>query len=163
MISVEQNRVRNGFERLWCNSLSGNTLSILEMDAAIIPQAITVLNSLCFDCLTRFKTAGTHLNWTYISRVAVPPRDVLATIPIVRTRFSVEFGGAASIYDCPECFPELWAANKAVAQTYGLKAPDRCRTSSARFRSLAGSDRRSSSFYESGWPSGRPKKAESGS
>jgi hypothetical protein len=106
------------------DSLSGNTLSILEMDAAIIPQAITVLNSLCFDYLTRFKTAGTHLNWTYISRVAVPPRDVLGTIPTVSTRFSVELGGAASIYDCPECFPELWAANKAVAQTYGLKATD---------------------------------------
>jgi hypothetical protein len=106
------------------DSFSGNTLSILEMEETMIPGAVTVMNSFCFDYLTRFKTAGTHLNWTYLSRIAVPIHEALAGIPTVETRFSTEFGSVTSIYDCPDCFPELWAANRAVAKAYGLNAVD---------------------------------------
>ena len=51
-------------------SCSCNTLATLEVQALDLPLAAAVLNSLAFDYLVRLRTAGIHLNWTYVSRVA---------------------------------------------------------------------------------------------
>lgn len=102
-------------------SCSCNTLATLDVDALDPNVAATVLNSFAFDYLVRFRTAGTHLNWTYVSRVAVPAPVDCRAIPANTTRSAP---GAPEDADDPERFEALWQANRAVAQAYGLTAPD---------------------------------------
>jgi hypothetical protein len=112
-------------------SCSGNTLATLEVVNLHQDTAAAVMNSLTLDGLTRFKTAGTHLNWTYVSRVAVPPPAALRNLNLIPTR-SAASGGWRGTSDSdrialandPACFEELWRNEKAVAQAYGLDADD---------------------------------------
>ena len=101
-------------------SCSGNTLAILDVSSSLLGRALAVMNSFAFDFAVRLKTAGTHLNWTYISRVVVPTVDEMQRIPVLET----VRGGEGSLYDNPRYFPDLWSLNRAVAEAYGLSAEE---------------------------------------
>lgn len=102
-------------------SCAGNTLATLEVPALDQSIAAAVMNSIAFDYLTRLRTAGTHLNWTYVSRVAVPPVADCRSIPAIITR-SADAG--TDWTSDPAYFEAVWQANRAVAQAYGLTADD---------------------------------------
>jgi hypothetical protein len=101
-------------------SCSVNTLATLSVDPPLLGRALAVMNSLAFDYAVRLKTAGTHLNWTYISRVVVPTVEEMAGVPVLET----VRGGEASLYDNPSYYPALWSLNRAVAVAFGLNADD---------------------------------------
>jgi hypothetical protein len=102
-------------------SCSCNTLATLEIGTIDLNVAAAVLNGFAFDYLVRFRTAGTHLNWTYISRVAVPALADCRAIPAVPTRSA---NGGADWMGDPGYFEAVWKANRAVAQAYGLTPED---------------------------------------
>jgi hypothetical protein len=101
-------------------SCSGNTLATLEIGGLDRSVAAAVMNSFAFDFLTRLRTAGTHLNWTYVSRVAVPPVAVCRGIQAIQT---VSVGGTEAPKRDERHFEAVWQANRAVAEAYGL-GPD---------------------------------------
>jgi hypothetical protein len=102
-------------------SCSGNTLATLEIPALDLRIAAAVMNSFAFDFLTRLRTAGTHLNWTYVSRVAVPLVTDCRSIPAIET---ISAGGAEPPARDERYFEAVWHANRAVAEAYGLTAGD---------------------------------------
>ena len=102
-------------------SCSGNTLATLDMPALDQRIAAAVMNSFAFDFLMRLRTAGTHLSWTYVSRVAVPPVADCQQIPAIET---VSTDGAEPAERNEPYFEAVWQANRAVAQAYGLTADD---------------------------------------
>lgn len=104
-------------------SCAGNTLGILSGLALPLDQAASILNSLPIDYTTRLKTSGTHLNWTYVSRVVAPSIFEARRIPILPTR-SVSGTGISSIADDSDFFEALWLLNRAVAEAFGLSAED---------------------------------------
>lgn len=84
------------------------------------PDAVlTVLNSLCFDFLLRLRSAGTHVSFTYILPVAVPSASVVNGLPRIGTRFAPA-AGITHISGDESAWPSLWAADRAVAESYGL-------------------------------------------
>ncbi len=101
-------------------SCANNKLPILEIDTPSADIACTVLNSFAFDFLLRFRVSST-INFTHISRVAVPPPAALQDIPTVPTRSAPN---APEDTDDPERFEPLWQANRAVAEAYGLDTAD---------------------------------------
>lgn len=106
-------------------SCSGNTLATLHTPGILVDAAAAVMNSFVFDFATRLKTAGTHLNWTYVSRIAVPPATDCRGVPSVVTRDYQELATRmTAIAEYPDAFPEVWAANRPVALAYGLTASD---------------------------------------
>jgi hypothetical protein len=110
-------------------SCAGNTLATLEVPTLDQRIAGAVMNSFAFDFLTRVRTAGTHLNWTYISRVAVPPMADCRAIPAIPTVSAGlpapwQAGGAEPPERDERYFAAVWQANRAVAQAYGLTAED---------------------------------------
>jgi len=102
-------------------SCSGNTLATLEVAAIDQLVAVAVMNSFAFDFLTRLRTAGTHLNWTYVSRVAVLALADCRAIPAIET---VSAGGADPLERDQRYFEAVWQANWAVAKAYGLTQED---------------------------------------
>ena len=94
-------------------SCSCNTLATLDVGEIDLHVAAAVLNSFAFDFLTRPRTAGTHLNWTYVSRGAVPSAMECSSLPSIET---LSADGA----DAPErderYFNMVWQANRAVAE-----------------------------------------------
>ena len=66
-------------------SCSCNTLATLDVGEIDLHVAAAVLNSFAFDFLTRLRTAGTYLNWTYVSRVAVPSAMECSSLPSIET------------------------------------------------------------------------------
>lgn len=101
-------------------SCAGNTLGVLQ-DVVLPPdRVVAILNSFVFDFTTRLKTAGTHLNWTYVSRLAVPDIERSKGIPEVTTRSMIANRGYSSLSDNEDLFQELWIVNKIVATTFGL-------------------------------------------
>lgn len=112
-------------------SCSCNTLATLGIAELPLLTALAVLNSLSFDYLMRFKTAGTHLNWTYVSRVPVPTVESIRRLVPIPSR-SASGGGwrgktpkdRVCLANDPAHFEELWRNEKAVAQAYGLTADE---------------------------------------
>ena len=102
-------------------SCSCNTLATLDVGEIDLHVAAAVLTSFAFDFLTRPRPAGTHLNWTYVSRGAVPSAMECSSLPSIET---LSADGA----DAPErderYFNMVWQANRAVAEAYGLSAAD---------------------------------------
>lgn len=96
------------------HKLTGVDVRNVETDAAL-----TVLNSMCFDFLLRLRSAGTNVSFTYIEPVAVPSASVVNALPRIGTRFAPAVG-LSHISDDPAIWPDLWAADRAVAQAYGL-------------------------------------------
>jgi len=113
-------------------SCSGNTLATLSGSRISLSVMATVMNSIAFDYVTRFKTVGRHLNWTYISRVPVPRPVALSDLRPIPTRSAADtsrFAGQTSkdriaLANNPEHFEELWQAEQSVARAYGLNADD---------------------------------------
>ena len=63
-----------------------HTLTTFEAEGLDLGVAVAVLNSFAFDFLVRLRTAGTHLSWTFLSRVAAPIR---AAQPVLLVRVLV--------------------------------------------------------------------------
>jgi len=99
------------------NTCSGATFVEVATDAAL-----AVLNSICFDFLLRLRLAGTHVSFTYIRSVAVPPAGAASALPRIATRLAHGNGGG-HISEDPNAWPALWAVDRAVAEAYGL-GPD---------------------------------------
>jgi hypothetical protein len=99
-------------------SCFGHTLSGLKTESNI--QAIsTVLNSFVFDYALRFRTAGTHLSFTYLSRMPLP--DFLPT-KCMKTHSSN--GQASHIMDDKKHWEGLVVSNVEVLKAYGLTKAD---------------------------------------
>lgn len=113
-------------------SCSCNTLATLGVEHLPLDVASCVMNSLAFDYLTRLKTAGTHLNWTYISRVPVPAVESLHPLTPIPTRSAIgttRWKGRTAkdriaLSNSPDHFEELWRNEHAVARAYELDADD---------------------------------------
>lgn len=99
------------------HTLTGVITTEVEPDAAAV-----VLNSFCFDYALRLRTAGTHVSFTYILPMPVPPAPVVNRLPRIQTQFAD--GRFDCLADNEAQWPALWQANRAVAQAYGLDAAD---------------------------------------
>lgn len=97
------------------HKLTGVIVELVQPEAAL-----TVLNSLCFDFLLRLRSAGTNVSFTYILPVAVPPAAVSNLLPRILTRFAPSVG-IRHISEDQSAWPALWAADRAVAEAYGLR------------------------------------------
>lgn len=99
-------------------SCFGHTLSGIDLS---IPgdRAAETLNSLVFDFALRFRTAGTHLSFTYLSRM--PTIRTAATW--CKTESSARLG-AQHVTEIRDSFDSLWLANRTVAEAYGLGPDD---------------------------------------
>lgn len=103
-------------------SCAGNSLPVIASD--LPPDSMAaVLNALPLDFSVRLRTAGTHLNFTYVERFAVPPADVTRSLPTLPTK-SVATTLASHVADLSECWDHVWFVNRAVAETYGLTPDD---------------------------------------
>lgn len=100
------------------HTLTGLLATRVEPDAAV-----AVLDSFCFDWLLRLRAAGTHVSFTYILPLAVPPADVADRLPRIPTRLAWE-AGLGHVTEDRGTWPLLWQANRAVAEAYGLAAED---------------------------------------
>lgn len=100
------------------HKLTGVVLEILKPEAAA-----TVLNSLAFDYALRMRTAGTNVSFTYIQPMPVLGPDVTIGLPRISTRV-VWGSGIQHISDDRDVWPDLWAANRAVAEAYDLGPDD---------------------------------------
>jgi hypothetical protein len=104
-------------------SAGAHTLSGAVTNDVDPRRAAVVLNSFCFDYALRLRTAGTHVSFTYILPMAVPPADVVNRLPVIDTRFTWS-GCIDRIVDNESLWPALWEANEAVAGAYGLSQAD---------------------------------------
>jgi N-6 DNA Methylase len=100
------------------HKLTGAVLSEVDPECAM-----TVLNSFCFDFALRLRTAGTNISFTYILPVAVPAASVTNDLPKIATRSSWQIG-IKNIAEDKGSWQGLWAANRRVAEAYGLTADD---------------------------------------
>jgi len=98
---------------------ASHTCTAADFDHVAPDAALTVLNSLCFDFLLRLRSAGTHVSFTYILPVAVPSAIVTGSLPVLSTRFAPALG-ITHITDDRDAWPSLWAADRAVAEAYGV-------------------------------------------
>ena len=105
-------------------SCFGNTLSGIRSISVEADLLASLLNSLPSDFIIRLRAAATHLNFTYMERVAVPDisrleRDLMLVTTISDAAFSKKH---ISVY--PELWEDLWAANRIIADAYGLSPED---------------------------------------
>ena len=105
------------------SSAAGHTLSGLLLEGIAPDAASTVFNSLCFDWLLRLRTAGTHVSFTYMRPMPVPPPEAVNRLPLIPTHLAWT-AGADHITDLKDLWPLLWDANRAVAEAYGLGPDD---------------------------------------
>lgn len=99
-------------------SCFGNTLSGLRVE--LTPDVVaTVLNSFVFDWAMRLRTAGTHLNFTYMSRAPIP-----TTLPETLLKTTSSNGKAWHISMEEKRWVQLLEMNIEVAKAYGLKKSD---------------------------------------
>lgn len=104
-------------------SAGAHTLTGIVVDRVDAQRAAVVLDSLCFDFALRLRTAGTHVSFTYIQPMPVPPAEVVNRLPVFATRLAWVVP-AEHITDEKSAWPALWELNKAVAEAYGLSADD---------------------------------------
>ena len=81
------------------------------------------MNSFCFDFAVRLRTAGTHLSFTYMRPMPVPDASNTNALLVIPTQLAWE-SGAAHISQITDLWPDIWQANRAVAEIYGLSADD---------------------------------------
>ncbi len=126
---VFRNIARNTDERtclaavLPSGTVAAETLAGLKVSSVEPEKASAVLNSICFDWALRFRTAGTHVSFTYIRPMPVPPADVVRRLPAIPTVLAWE-RGVEHVTEIRDVWPDLWAANRAVAEAYGLGPDD---------------------------------------
>lgn len=104
-------------------SAAAHTLTGMTAEHVDLDRAAVVLNSLCFDFALRLRTAGTHVSFTYIQPMPVPPEEVVNRLPKLETRLAWK-ADIAHISEDQTLWPALWNANKVVAEAYGLNADD---------------------------------------
>jgi hypothetical protein len=100
------------------HTLSGALFEHVDPDAAAC-----VFNSLVFDWALRLRTAGTHVSFTYMRPMPVPPAEVANRLPRVLTQLAWE-RGIEHVAEDETLWPDLWATNRAVAEAYGLGPED---------------------------------------
>jgi hypothetical protein len=100
-----------------------HTLTGVLTDHVDAQRAAVVLNSFSFDYALRLRTAGTHVSFTYMLPMAVPPADVVNRLPVIETRFTWE-AFLEHITEDESVWPSLWETNKSVAEAYGLTSTD---------------------------------------
>lgn len=100
-------------------SCFGHTLSGL-IGGIPYDIACAVLNSFAFDFALRFRTAGTHLSFTYLERMPT----VMIPVDMAPTTVSGLSGLTEHILHLKERWPSIWLANRAVAEAYGLTPDD---------------------------------------
>lgn len=99
-------------------SCFGHTLSGLRGDN--LPDSMSaILNSLVFDFGVRFRTAGTHLSFSYIDKMPIPG---LTTPPFPSK--CVDTLSIDNITQLDSLWPAYWTSNRAVAEAYGLGPDD---------------------------------------
>jgi hypothetical protein len=81
--------------------------------------ASVVLNSFVFDYALRLRTAGTHVSFTYLRPMPVPPAEAASRLPGVQTQVTWE-SHVEHVTQIHEIWPLLWAAERAVAEVYNL-------------------------------------------
>jgi hypothetical protein len=104
-------------------SAGSHTLSGAIPERVSPEAAATVLNSICFDFALRLRTAGTHISFTYLNPMPVPPAEIVRSLPslpsLLAWRDHIEH-----LADKPALWPRLVEVNRAVADAYGLDAED---------------------------------------
>ena len=100
------------------HKLTGVIVSNVEPELAGV-----LFNSLVFDYALRMRTAGTNISFTYIQPMPVPPANEANRLPHFRTRHAWK-SGIEHITEDESSWLELWAANRSVAQAYGLGPAD---------------------------------------
>jgi hypothetical protein len=104
-------------------SAASHTLTGVLTETVDPRAAATVLNSLVFDWALRLRTAGTHVSFTYMLPMPVPPADIVNRSPHVPTELAWDCG-VEHITEIEDLWPLLVQANLAVAEAYGLTPDD---------------------------------------
>ncbi len=104
-------------------SCAGNTLACMVADSVPPDAMATILNSLPVDFSIRLRTAATHLNFTYMVRVATLPPQIATKLPVFHTLSAVPVG-TDHISQVAQAWAPIWLANRAVAEAYGLTPDD---------------------------------------
>jgi hypothetical protein len=99
-------------------SCFGHTLSGFIVDGNLDAVA-TVMNSYIFDYAMRFRTAGTHLSFTYLSRMPLPDR-----LPAKKLKTHSANGEAVHVMDDKKHWDALVESNLEVLKAYGLQRDD---------------------------------------
>ncbi len=104
-------------------SCAGNTLAAIQLGGVATEIAATILNSFPADFAVRLRTAATHLNFTYMTRLCVPK----GLEPLERVgvpTISVQEMRKQHLGQIPDMWNFVWLANRAVAEAYGLGPDD---------------------------------------
>jgi hypothetical protein len=104
-------------------SAAAHTLTAVKTSHLDPSAAATVFNSLAFDFALRLRTAGTHISFTYMEPMPVPPGALTDALPRIST-INASKEGCQFITDRRDLWPEVWQTNRAVAEAYGLSADD---------------------------------------
>lgn len=104
-------------------SCGGETTAGIVSGSVSLDAAAVVLNSFAFDWVLRMRSSGSTVAMTYMRPMPVPPADVVNRLPRVSTLLAWE-RGIRHITEARELWPASWAANRAVAEAYGLTADD---------------------------------------
>lgn len=86
-------------------------------------RAAVALNSLPFDWALRLRVAGTDVSLTYFRPMPVPPSETVSCLPAISTGICWK-NSIQHITDDHDLWPDLWAANRTVAEAYGLGPSD---------------------------------------
>jgi len=105
------------------SSAAAHTLTGLDPGSVDVDVAAIVLNSFAFDWALRFRVAGTHVSFTYMRPMPVPPAEVANLLPRIPTRLAWE-RGLTHVTDDETVWPFLWESNRAVAEAYDLGPDD---------------------------------------
>ncbi len=105
------------------HSAASEQLPVLALDSVKPADAISVVNSFCFDFLLRLRSAGSTLAFTYLRPLPVPLPEIVAALPKIQTRLGWR-DGPGHIADDPAAWDKLWNVERGVAEAYGLSADD---------------------------------------
>jgi hypothetical protein len=95
------------------------TLRAILADDIGADAIVTLLNVLPVDFSIRMRTVGAHQDFAVMGRVAVLPPDTMKRLKALPTESASPHPAARSA-----SWPGLWAANRAVAEAYGLGPDD---------------------------------------
>lgn len=104
-------------------SCAGNTLARIVSESVVPPIIAAVLNAFAVDFAIRLRTAATHLNFTYMARIATLEPSIVNLLPTVDTVTAAP-SGAEHISEILEAWESVWLTNRAVAEAYGLTPED---------------------------------------
>jgi len=104
-------------------SAASHKLTGMIVDDVTPDAAAVVLNSVAFDYGLRMRTAGTNVSFTYIQPMPVPRPAVSNSLPAISTRLAWE-SAIQHVTEERDLWPDLWTANRAVAEAYGLDPSD---------------------------------------